>query len=117
MSTVVAPLPSGSGVAAIAEHRPRHDPDARQQQGEEEARPDDSGADQQRQQRPPAHRQGGVALPVADEPAVPPETLFAAALLANDVGRRTPSPDEMRLRTSHGWTPPESPLKLKDKLI
>ena len=114
MSTIVAPLPSGSGVAAIAEHRPRRESDPHQP-GEDEARPDDSGADQQHQQR--SAQQPEAALPVAEEPAVPAETLFAAALLANDLGPQLPSPDEMRLRNSHGWTPPDSSLKLKDKLI
>jgi len=114
MSNSVAPLPSGVGVASIAEHRPRREQDA-QHQADDEARADDDRDAPPSDDQPREHREGPA--PTADEELVPAEMLFATALIANSLVPQTPSPEELKLRTSHGWTPPDSPLRLKDKLI
>jgi hypothetical protein len=112
LSNSVAPLPTGPGITAIAEHRPRRDPDPRHPADEPHAEghegPEDGGT---RSRRP-----SPAPPPAEDEEVVPAETLFAAALLANALPRPV-SPDELRLRTAPGWTPPESALRLRDKLI
>ena len=113
MSNIVAPLPSGVGVASIAEHRPRREQEAHHQ-ADDEARPDEHDSPSPDEQ-PREHREGPA--PTADEELVPAETLFATALIANSLLPQTPSAEELKLRTSQGWTPPDSPLRLKDKLI
>jgi len=114
MSNSVAPLPSGVGVASIAEHRPRREQEAHHQ-ADDEARPDDP--DSQRPGDQPQRDHRDAPAPTADEELVPAETLFATALIANSLMSRAPSPEELKLRTNQGWTPPDSPLRLKDKLI
>ena len=116
MSIVVAPLPSGLGVTAVNEHRTRRDPNDHRPPDEEatpEERQPDGEADTPRQQQP----RPDAAPPIADEPPVPAETLFAAALFAVDLVPRAPSPEEMKLRHTQDWQPPESTLRLKDRLI
>jgi len=114
MSTSIAPLPNGGGVTVIAEHRNRRDPD-RGRPGEAEHRDDaqDGNDAAARQQRDP-HDQ---PAPIVDASSVPAETLFATALIANRLPQSTISPEELKLRSSHGWLPPDSALRLKDKLI
>lgn len=113
MSNSVAPLPSGIGVASIAEHRPRRDPEGHHP-ADDEPPADDHNSPSTEQPQAEHH---DTPAPVADEAVVPAETLFATALLANIFTPSTPSPEEVKLRTSQGWTPPESSLRLKDKLI
>jgi hypothetical protein len=117
MSNVVAPLPSGVGVTAIAEHHARRDPDRHHSADDEgKAEEHSSGAQEQGGRRTP-HPAGGAPPLLADEPGVPAETLFAATLFANDLLQVPPSAEEVRLRNGQGWSPPDSALKLKDKLI
>jgi hypothetical protein len=112
MSNSVAALPTGQGVTVIAEHRQRRE-DEQQRSSENDSRGDHAAGDQPR--RDDLHRE---SHPPADEVApVPAETLFAATLLANALPPRLPSSDEMRLRHSQGWMPPDSALRLRDKLI
>jgi len=114
MSNSVAPLPSGVGVASIAEHRPRREQEAHHQ-SDDDARPDDDRDAAPQDSEPREHREGPA--PTADEELVPAATLFATALIANSLLPQAPSPEELKLRTNQGWTPPDSPLRLKDKLI
>lgn len=120
MSGTITSLPSGSNVNAVAEHR---QPRGRDKNQHESAPPEDEGkndhpdttADQQRLARPAPSQSS--ATPGIDKPGFPPETLFEIALLANGLPPSLPSPDEMKLRASHTWLPPDSILRLKDKLI
>lgn len=116
MSDVVAPLPSGAGVAAIAEHRARREADAHHRSEDEPHGGEEQGGSR-RERRHPDRAAELAPPPAPDEPVVPAETLFAAALLANDLLSLPPSPEELRLRNGHGWEPPDSPLKLTDRLI
>jgi hypothetical protein len=112
LSNSVAPLPTGPGITAITEHRSRRDPDPRHPADEPHA--EEHGGPQDGDHRPRPHH--AAPPPAEDEQVVPAETLFAAALLANALPRAVSS-DEVRLRTAPGWTPPESALRLRDKLI
>jgi hypothetical protein len=114
MSTVVSPLPSGGGVAAVAEHRAHRDTD---EHHTPDRRHHDEGDRADPGSGPATSRRGEAPAPAADDPAMPAETLFAAALLGGELLKRPPSTEEMRLRTGQGWAPPDSPLQLKDKLI
>jgi len=111
MSSSIAPLPNGGGVTVIAEHRQRRDQDPRQP-GEKDRHDDPRDAEPHH-----GHEHHDQAAPVVDEEAVPAETLFAAALIANELPPSVISPEELKLRTGQGWLPPDSPLRLKDKLI
>ena len=111
MSNTVAPLPTGAGVAPVSEHR------SRQEQHRQQGEADQHGEEQAGRRQPqPRFTLEAAPLPV-DAELVPAETLFAAALLANEMPAPPPSPDTLRLATGHGWTPPESVLRLKDKTI
>lgn len=52
-----------------------------------------------------------------DDLALPPETLFEAALIANRLPHRPASLLALQLRAHHHWLPPDSTLSLKDKTI
>jgi hypothetical protein len=110
----VAPLPTGGGVTVIAEHRGRR---------EQEGRSQDDGKDKAAAVEPvhPAASRASVAneapSPIAEEELVPAETLFAASLMANAAPPAPSAAEEMRRRAERGWTPPDSTLRLKDKLI
>ncbi len=111
MSSSVAPLPNGGGIAVVAEHRG--------QRGRDEAdRREQNFGDSREERHPPAPPSPGVeaAAPISDAEPVPAETLFAATLLAN-TAPYPPSAAELRLRGPQEWAPPESLLRLKDKLI
>lgn len=112
MNTNVAPLPTGHGVTLIAEQRARRDGDPRQpRDGEAQSEPRDNAPDG----GPAAPRQ--IAPLAAEAAEMPAEMLFAAALMASDMPLpRGPSP-ALRRTATPAWTPPDSPLRLKDKLI
>lgn len=112
MSNSVAPLPTGQGVTVIAEHRQRRENEP-QTSTDSDSSGDHPAGDQSR--RDDAHRD--APPPVNAIAPVPAETLFAATLLANALPLEQPSSDEMRLRHSLGWVPPDSALRLRDKLI
>jgi hypothetical protein len=110
----VPPLPTGGGVTVIAEHRGRRDHDEPQRESRKEQMPTGEpatplqGADRPPHAPPP---------PVAEDELVPAEILFAASLIAN-ASRAVVVPAEPPPRAAdRGWQPPESPLRLKDKLI
>jgi len=112
MSNSVAALPTGQGVTVIAEHRHRRE-DEPQHPADSDSPGDHAAGDQPRHDDP--HPE---PPPPADETApVPAETLFAATLLANALPARLPSSHELRLRRGQRWMPPDSALRLKDKLI
>lgn len=112
LSTNVAPLPTGTGVATIAGHRPRREPDAHHAPDEPADGQADAGGE--RGQRPPPS-----PLPPApeDDAVVPAEMLFAATLIANRLVPHPVTAEELRLRSGGGWQPPDLTLRLKDKLI
>jgi hypothetical protein len=112
MSNSVAPLPTGQGVTVIAEHRQRRDNEP-QRSSDNESPGEHSAGDQSR--RDDAHRDSPP--PVSEVAPVPAETLFAATLLATALPPPPPSSHEMRLRHGQGWMPPDSLLRLRDKLI
>ena len=110
----VTPLPTGGGVTVIAEHRGRRDQDG---QPEAENR-DESGAEggpQPIEAAAPAHH--APPPPVNEEELVPAETLFTATLMANAMGPTEAASDALLRRSERNWTPPESQLRLKDRLI
>jgi hypothetical protein len=113
MSSSIAPLPNGLGVTVIAEHRQRQEPEPRRP-GEKDRREETRDAADERHS---GHGQHNQPPPVVDEESVPAETLFATALIANELPHAMISPQELKLRTGHGWLPPDSSLRLKDKLI
>ena len=113
MSSSIAPLPNGGGVTVIAEHRQRREPEPRHP-GETDRREETRDAADERHG---GREQPNQPPPVVDEETVPAETLFAAALIANELPHAMISPQELKLRAGHGWLPPDSPLRLKDKLI
>jgi hypothetical protein len=110
----VAPLPTGGGVTVIAEHRGR-----REQDGKPETEgAGDAAADGRAETVDPApapHHE--LPPPITEEELVPAETLFAATLMANAMPPSNRTTEELRRRSERGWTPPDSPLRLKDKLI
>lgn len=113
MSDIVAPVPTGFGVTAIGEHRPQRDGNAPHRQDEEHAA-EDRHPDEGASRRQPRH---GTPPPPVEDPPVPAETLFATTIFANQLMRQPPSPEELRLRNGQAWSPPDSSLRLKDKLI
>jgi hypothetical protein len=97
----------------IAEHRGRRDHDEPRQDSRQEQAPPGRPAISV----PGAARGPDSPPPVAEDELVPAETLFAASLIAN-ASRAVAGPAEPPPRaTDRGWQPPESPLRLKDKLI
>jgi hypothetical protein len=115
MSNGIAPLPTGGGVTVIAEHRSRRDPDQHRAADDDER---GSGSEHRHpEDRQPRPHHGSPNVPVLDESTVPAETLFETALLANRLMPTTVSHNEILLRQNHEWIPPESGLRLKDKLI
>jgi hypothetical protein len=107
----VTPLPTGAGVTVIAEHRGRRDHDEPKQDNGKEQVPGGEPATP----APPVARD--QPPPVAEDELVPAETLFAASLIAN-AARAAAAPAEPPPRPGdRGWRPPESPLRLRDKLI
>jgi len=102
-------LSTGGGVTPISEQRSRHDRPHRE--GERHA------DDQPGHGRPRERFMPETAPAPAKDDLVPAETLFATALLANELPRQPVTADELKLATGQGWTPPESSLRLKDKTI
>jgi hypothetical protein len=112
VSTSVAPLPTGGGVTVVAEHRGR-----REQDGRPDAESEHTGDESAPVTPAQAARTLAAPPPSPDEELVPAETLFEATLMASRLPQRGLASDELRLRQSHDWTPPDSSLRLKDKLI
>jgi hypothetical protein len=112
VSTSVAPLPTGGGVTVIAEHRGR-----REQDGRADAEPEHAGDESAPAEPVAVPPLVAAPPPPPDEELVPAATLFEATLLANSLPRTLPTADELRLRQGQGWVPPDSSLRLKDKLI
>ena len=113
MSNVIAPLPGGL-VTVVAEHHARRDPDPHHAPEEETAEDSSGGERHSADER--QHKSTQPVAPVVDDPGVPAEMLFAAALFANRMLPNAPSPEEYQLRRPQEWTPPESSLRLKDRL-
>ena len=115
MSEGIAPLPNGMGVSVVAEHRPRPDREPRQERDGQSRDGDHDPAtpDIEPHQQP----RDPIAAPSLDDTGLPPGTLFTMALIANELLFAPPSSDELKLRAAQGWMPPDSPLRLKDKLI
>jgi hypothetical protein len=109
----VAPLPTGGGVTGIAEHRGRRDQDA---QPEAETK-GESSADSRGEADSVLPQHHEPPPPVTEEELVPAETLFAATLMANAMGSPDSAAETLRRRSERSWTPPDSPLRLKDRLI
>jgi len=110
----VTPLPTGGGVMVIAEHRGRRDHDEPRQDDSKEQAP---GGEPAMPAPPLARAAQSPPPPVAEDELVPAETLFAASLIANasrDAARPAEPPPRPNERS---WQPPDSPLRLKDKLI
>jgi hypothetical protein len=110
----VAPLPTGGGVTVIAEHRGRRDQDG-QPEAENRGESTANGPPQAGETAPPAHHE--PPPPVTEEELVPAETLFAATLMANSMSPAEGATEALLRRTERVWTPPESQLRLKDRLI
>jgi hypothetical protein len=109
----VAPLPTGGGVTVIAEHRGRRDQDGQPAGGKRgdggEPRPETASL------APPGNHDSPP--PIAEEELVPAETLFTATLLANEMAPAPNTAEALRRHAGPAWTPPDSSLRLKDKLI
>ncbi|HTJ58651.1 MAG TPA: hypothetical protein VL418_13910 [Devosiaceae bacterium] len=108
MNTSVATPPNGVGIAPTGDHRQQRYQQERSTRSKARApaEADEDGA--------------GIAhtpAPPTDEPLVPAETLFATALFASALLRMPPSAREISLRANHSWHPPESTLRLRDKII
>jgi hypothetical protein len=110
----VTPLPTGGGVMVVAEHRGRRDHDEPRRDDSHEPAPGGEPAmPASAVARPPRDR----PPPVAEDELVPAETLFAASLIAN-ASRAAATPAKPLPRpVERGWQPPDSSLRLKDKLI
>ena len=113
MSAISAPLPISIGITSIADrHQPPRQP--------------------QRKAAPKAKPVAPTASPLEaydlstgftsaemadDDQGLPADTLFTVALLANSLPIRSATPDEVMLRMSHEWVPPDSDFQLTDKTI
>ena len=115
MSEGIAPLPNGMGVSVVAQHRPRPDREPREERDGQSRNDEHDPAAPDPEQR--QHPHDPVAAPSLDDIGLPAGTLFTMALIANELPLAPPSSDELKLRAAHGWMPPDSPLRLKDKLI
>jgi hypothetical protein len=110
----VTPLPTGGGVTVIAEHRGRRDHDEpKQDDGKEQA----PGGEPATPALPPVRAAHEPSPPVAEDELVPAEILFAASLIANGARFPLPPAEAPPRPPERGWQPPDSPLRLKDKLI
>ncbi len=115
MPNSVLPLPTGFGVTAITEHRPHRQPDPHPPAEEEPQAGQRDGAEGGEQQPPATPRD--LPPPLTDEIGVDPETLFATALFANQLPPGPTAPRNLPRRAGSEWSPPESQLRLRDKLI
>lgn len=109
MTTPIAPA-NGTMAMRISDRPQRQQPDGR---AGKDGREPQSGPQHEAPQQPPA---ADAPPPLPDESPVPAETLFAASLMADQLGRPQP-PAEARAFAAHGWEPPDSPLRLTDKKI
>lgn len=115
MSSTIAPLPGGMGVSIIADQQHRRDRDGHQDT--ERPAKDDSGRQEPETAPPPAARGHQSPPPAWDDATASAATVFTVALLANELPRVPPSADDLKLRAKADWLPPDSPLRLRDKLI
>ena len=58
-----------------------------------------------------------VPEPVPAPAILPPNQVFAAALIAERLPARPPSLAEVKLRQPNGWRAPDSPLRLADRKV
>lgn len=110
MTTPIAPA-NGTMAMRISERRQRQQPEGGAGKDGREAQ---SGPQQEAPHQPSPAAE--APPPPLDENPVPAETLFAASLMADRLARPQ-SVTEAKAFTSHGWEPPDSPLRLTDKKI
>jgi hypothetical protein len=113
MTNSVPPLPDGVGILAVGDRRRERNPQGGRFVPTDEGHPVNGTPRSQ----PAGGHAGDTPSPAPDDSPVEAETLFATALFANALLRLAPSATELKLRTSQGWQPPESVLRLKDKTI
>jgi hypothetical protein len=109
MSATISPMSVSIGVGMIADrqHRPKSDDRRPTAKTVQPTRVDEAAQNQ-------AHGQINIAGEVEGLPA---DTLFTVALIANHLPARPANADEVMLRLSHEWTPPDSAFQLTDKTI
>ena len=106
---MIAPEPVSAAIASGAERQPRTNA---------AAVPPSMPADSASTSDATASRRQAIAdmLPPLPAPPDPPGTAYVAAVLSGALSPKPTTPHEIYLRTGE-WTPPESPLRLADKII
>jgi hypothetical protein len=109
MSATISPMSVSIGVGTIADRQQRPKSNDRKStvKAAQRARVDDATQNQ-------AYGQVNIA---EEDECLPADTLFTVALIANDLPARPANTDEVMLRLSHEWTPPDSAFQLTDKTI
>ena len=82
-----------------------------------EQKRDDTGEMQREARALVASAHQAPPAPVEEEELVPAETLFAATLMANEMVASSNPAEALLRHPGPAWTPPDSPLRLKDKLV
>lgn len=113
MSAISAPMPASIGITSIADRHQR----PTQQRRKVVAKTAQAGSiavnsefSSQHSSAPPFDRQ-------EEDASLPADTLFAVALIANQMPLHHTTIDEVMLRVSHEWIPPDSEYQLTDKTI
>lgn len=113
MSAISAPAPISIGITSIADRQQR--PRTPQRKIAPKASRFTSNANATEAS---SHNSASPAFDgMDDDVGLPADTLFTAALLANQMPYRTETPDEVMVRMNHVWVPPDSEFQLTDKTI
>jgi len=113
MSAISAPAPISIGITSIADRQQR----PRTPQRKVAPKPSRTASNTHIAETS-FHNSASPAFDGMDDDAsLPADTLFTAALLANQMPYRTETPDEVMVRMNHEWVPPDSEFQLTDKTI
>jgi len=114
MSASIAPHSVGLGIGALADRQPQPRRDGRQPPRRSAAAA--AVAPVAVETLGPAGAQGGLPSPFP-EGALPADTLFNVALIANRLPLRPANVEELHLQMPQEWVPPASDFRLTDKKI
>jgi hypothetical protein len=109
MSARIAPEPANAALLSVADYRQRASTAAFA------STPGTSPSEAALPNETPAANPD--FLPPLPAPPAPPGTMFAAAVMAGALSPKPETPQEIFLRLGREWSPPDSPLRLADRVV